>query len=142
MLGSLIRRWLARFYHLRGMAFRHWGHLYGDAELYRQAERDFGRAIALEPTFSQVLYDRGLLRWRELGDGAGAEADLTRVLELRPDWAEAWFNRALAREVVGDLPGALADFQRYLAEGRDPQWREISRRQIAVLQASRVPEGE
>ncbi len=129
-----VRKLLAWFYHRRGMAFRHWGHQYGDEESYRQAERDFSRAIALEPTFAQALYDRGLLRWRELGDGVGAEADLTRVLELKPDWAEARFNRALAREVAGNLAGALADFQCYLTEGCDPQWQEISRRQIAVLQ--------
>jgi len=135
-----MRQLLARFYHLRGMTWRHWGHLYNDPVAYRQAEQDFTRAVEILPTFAQALYDRGLLRWRELGDGAGAEADLTRVLELDPKRAEAWFNRALAREVCGDLPGAVADFRRYLAEGDDPQWREISRRQIAVLEGAGIPE--
>lgn len=142
MRGRFIRQLRARFYHLRGMAFRHWGHQYGDEGSYRRAERDFSRAIALEPALAQALYDRGLLRWRELGDGVGAEADLTRVLELRPDWAEAWFNRAMAREVAGDMAGAVADFQRYLAQGRDPEWREISRRQIALLQTASAQEGK
>ena len=136
----MIRRLLARFYHLRGMTWRHWGHRYNDPVAYRRAERDFTRAIEILPTFVQALYDRGLLRWRELADGEGAEADLTRVLELDPKRAEAWFNRALAREVTGDLTGAVADFRRYLSEGDDPQWREISRRQIAVLGASSTRE--
>jgi tetratricopeptide (TPR) repeat protein len=136
----MIRPLLARFYHLRGMAWRHWGHLYNDPVAYSRAEGDFTRAIEILPTFVQALYDRGLLRWRELGDGAGAEADLTRVLELDPKRAEAWFNRALAREVMGDLIGAVADFRRYLSEGDDSQWREISRRQIAVLEASSTRE--
>lgn len=135
-----IRKLLARFYHLRGMVYRHWGHQYGDQEAYRQAEQDFTRAIALEPAFADALYARGLLRWRELADGTGAVEDLTQVLELKPEWAEAWFNRAMAREVMGDLAGALADFHRYLAEGHDPQWREISQRQIALLQDAVIQE--
>ena len=139
-MRSPIRQLLARFYHLRGMTWRYWGHLYNDPIAYRQAEHDFTRAIEILPAFAQALYDRGLLRWRELGDGAGAEADLTRVLELDPKRAEAWFNRALAREVSGDLAGAAADFRRYLAEGDDPQWREISRRQIAVLEGGIIQE--
>ncbi len=134
------RRLLAHFYHLRGMTWRHWGHQYDDPAAYRRAEQDFTRAIEILPTFAQALYDRGLLRWRELGDGEGAEADLTRVLELDPQRAEAWFNRALAREVMGNLPGAVADFRRYLSEGDDPQWREISRRQIALLEAGSTEE--
>nr|BAL56610.1 tetratricopeptide repeat domain protein [uncultured prokaryote] len=134
------REWLACFYHLRGMTWRYWGHWHHDPLAYRRAERDFSRAVDLLPTFVQALYDRGLLRWRELGDGAGAEADLTRVLELEPGRTEAWFNRAMAREVIGDLSGAVADFRRYLSEGDDPQWREISQRQIAVLEAWSVQE--
>lgn len=136
----MIRQLLARFYHLRGMTWRHWGHQYNDPAAYRRAEWDFTRAIEILPTFVQALYDRGLLRWRELGDGKGAEADLTRVLELDPKRAEAWFNRALAREVIGDLTGAIADFRQYLSKGNDPQWREISRRQIAVLEAGSTRE--
>lgn len=134
-MTGMIHRLLARFYHLRGMTWRHWGHRYNDPSAYHRAEHDFTRAVEMLPTFVQALYDRGLLRWRELADGEGAEADLTRVLELDPKRAEAWFNRALAREVIGDLAGAVADFRRYLSEGDDPQWQEISRRQIAVLEA-------
>ncbi len=141
-MRSTIRQLLARFYHLRGMTWRHWGHLYNDSVAYGRAEQDFTRAINILPTFAQALYDRGLLRWRELGDGAGAEADLTRVLELDPQRAEAWFNRALAREVSGNLIGAVADFRRYLDEGDDPQWREISQRQIAVLEGTGIQEGQ
>ncbi|MDW8069121.1 MAG: tetratricopeptide repeat protein [Anaerolineae bacterium] len=135
-----IRRLLARFYHLRGMTWRHWGHLYNDQEAYLQAERDFTRAIDMWPAFVQALYDRGLLRWRELADGAGAEADLTRVLELEPTRVEGFFNRALAREVSGDIAGAIADFCQYLSQGDDPEWLEISRRQIAVLETVSVRE--
>lgn len=139
---TLIPRLLAGFYHLRGMTWRPWGHRHPNPAAYRRAEQDFCRAIEIQPPFVQALYDRGLLRWRELADGAGAEADLPRVLELDPQRTEAWFNRAMAREVLGDLPGARADFRRYLSEGKDPQWLKISRRQIAVLETADTREGE
>ncbi len=115
------------------MAHRHLGHLQGDREEYRWAVADFTRALCYDPDFVQALYDRALLLWRELNDGAGAELDLTRVLELEPERAEAWFNRAFARRSVGDTPGAIADFERYLERGDDPEWREISQRQIRIL---------
>lgn len=38
-------RLTARFYHLRGMAHRHLGHLQGDREEYRLAVADFTRAV-------------------------------------------------------------------------------------------------
>lgn len=135
---GLGKRLLARFYHLRGMVHRHLGNLQGDLEEYRSAVGDFTCALGLDPRLVQALYDRALLRWRELSDGVGAEADLTKVLEMEPQRTEAWFNRAFARQVAGDLPGALADFLRYLEEGDDPMWREISRRQVEVLRSSAV----
>jgi len=128
-----VRRLLARFYHLRGMAHRHWGHRgVGTAE-YLRAVRDFDRALELDPTLVQALYDRGVLYWRELSDAVRAVRDLTRVIHLEPGWMEAWFNRAFARQLQGDTLGAIADFERYLEEGTDPMWREISRRQVAIL---------
>lgn len=128
-------RLLARLYYLRGLLHRHAGHRRADWAAYRRAADDFDRAIRLDPDFVQALYDRGLLRWREFSDGKGAEADLTRVIELEPGRVEAWFNRALARQVIGDVEGALADFETYLEKGTDPMWREISRRQAENLRA-------
>jgi len=100
------------------------------------AVADLGRALRLDPDFVQALYDRGLLLWRELADGAQAERDLSRVIELSPGRVEAWFNRAFARQSVGDVGGALADFEQYLKRGDDPEWREICRRQIEILRTS------
>jgi len=126
---------LARLYYLRGLIHRHAGHRRADWAAYRRAAAAFDRAIELDPRYVPALYDRGLLRWRDLGDGAGAEQDLTQVIRLDPRRAEAWFNRALARQVLGDVRGALADFETYLERGDDPMWREISHRQVETLRA-------
>ncbi len=136
------QRLLARFYYALGATHRHWGHRWADPAAYRRAVADFTRAIQLDPVFVQAIYDRGLLLWRELADGEGAVQDLTRVIELEPGRAEAWFNRALARQVMGDVAGALADFERYLEVGEDPMWREISRRQVRTLRGMAAPDEE
>ncbi len=133
--AGLWHRLLARLYHLRGMAHRHLGHLQGDVEEYRWAVVDFTQALRHDPGFVQARYDRALLLWRELGDGVSAEQDLTQVLELDPERVEAWFNRAHARRLRGDTEGAIADFERYLAEGDDPEWRGICQRQVRILRS-------
>lgn len=43
----------------------------------------------------------------------GAIADYTKAIELKPDYADAYFDRAgLKRDEKGDLNGALADYNR------------------------------
>ena len=44
------------------------------------------------------------------GDLDGALADCNRAILLKPDSAEAFNNRGLARAGKGDLDGALSDF--------------------------------
>jgi len=44
------------------------------------------------------------------GDFGGCIADLTKAIELKPDFAVAYFNRANAKQATGDLDGALSDY--------------------------------
>ncbi len=136
-------RWLAvHFYHLRGTAHRYWGTRLMSTEEHLRAVEDFTRALALDPTFVQALYDRGLLYWRELSQADRADRDLSRVMELEPGRVETWFNRALARQLQGDTTGAIADFEVYLRRGEDPMWREISQRQLNILRSLAAAEEE
>jgi tetratricopeptide (TPR) repeat protein len=109
-------------------------------EHYRQALAEYTRALAFDPDFAQALYDRGRLYWREFGDAQRAVRDLTQVMALDPEWVDAWFNRALARQMIHDVAGAITDFEHYLSEGTDPMRREISQRQLMLHRASE--EGE
>jgi len=127
------RRLLARFYHLRGATHRHFGNTSGNLAEHERAVDDFTRAIELDPNYAAAYFSRGVLYWRELRNLYRAIRDMTRVLELAPNWSEALFNRAIAYQMRGDHEQAIADFERYLAEGRDPFWRASAERQLALL---------
>ena len=68
---------------------------------------DFSKAIDLHPIYVSALYSRGVLYWRELENYYRSVKDLTRVIELAPQWHEAWFNRALAHQLRNEIPERL-----------------------------------
>jgi tetratricopeptide (TPR) repeat protein len=99
---------------------------------------DFNRAIALHPSYAEAYGNRGIAR-QEIAhqrnpirprafidhdlpapvrsDMADVIADFDRAVELtpRPAAAPAYHNRGAARQLQGDLAGALADFNEALA---------------------------
>jgi len=62
----------------------------------------FSRAIELDPEYADAYFCRGVLYWREVRNAYRAIRDMTRVLELAPQRAEALFNRAMAHQMRGD----------------------------------------
>jgi lipoprotein NlpI len=50
----------------------------------------------------------------QIGDLDGAIADLTEAIELKPDFADAYYDRGIAKICKGDLDGAIADFTKAL----------------------------
>ena len=46
----------------------------------------------------------------DLGDYAGAIADYTQVLRLKPDFASAYYNRGIAKKELGQYIAAIADY--------------------------------
>jgi tetratricopeptide (TPR) repeat protein len=70
----------------------------------REAVAAYHAAIALEPDFAGLYYNRGLALFN-LKKFAEAEEDFSRAVELRPDIACFRVQRALAREkLAGDKP--------------------------------------
>lgn len=49
-------------------------------------------------------------RERGLRDLDGALDDFTKAIELKPEYAEAYYFRGLAKQAKGDVDGAVADF--------------------------------
>ena len=77
-------------HHLRALA-------YEKAEKFAEAEKDLDEAARLRPDSVDVLRDRARFRWCRKNDLAGAERDYTRVIELDPRSAAAYFNRGQVR---------------------------------------------
>lgn len=100
-----------------------WGHYYaaichqllGDA---RSALAEFDICAAIRPGYFGTHFNRGQVRLRL--NRTDAEDDLDKALELRPDWADGHFERALIREVQQRFPDAVADLDRALALGYTP----------------------
>ena len=46
------------------------------------------------------------------GDYRGAIADYDRAIELKPDYADAYYNRRISKSALGDYYGAIADYSR------------------------------
>jgi tetratricopeptide (TPR) repeat protein len=120
-------------YYLRGATYRFRGNQLHNLAEYERAVDDFTHAIELDPHFSASYYSRGVLYWRELRNAYRAIRDLTRVMEIAPALAEAWFNRAQAHQMRGDYHLAIADLEQYLAIGRDDGWRTSAQTQLALL---------
>jgi tetratricopeptide (TPR) repeat protein len=42
----------------------------------------------------------------------GAIADCTKAIEIKPDFASAYLNRSVAKQVKGDWDGSTADYNK------------------------------
>ncbi|MBY0277504.1 hypothetical protein K2Z84_19400, partial [Candidatus Binatia bacterium] len=75
-----------------------------------EARAELAAYLERDPDDVKVRYQYGVLL-ASLGDAAGVEREMTRVLDLRPGFGPALLYRANARLKTGDQAGALADFQ-------------------------------
>lgn len=134
-LRTALYFWRAALYFWRGNLHRHFGNLSGDRREYQAAVDDFSKAIELHAIFVPALYNRGVLYWRELANYYRAVKDLTRVIELAPQRYEAWFNRALAHQMRGEIPEAIADYEHYLSLPGQPKWRISAQTQLEMIKS-------
>lgn len=132
---ALWRRALAYWWYMWGLSLCYWGIRTAEQSFYRGGIRAFDRAIRAWPRFAGGFYRRGLIRGRELSEHDQAIADLTRAIELYPDWPDPYLQRGLFQRFHGDPRAAIADLQRYLDLGGDPAWRGEAQRQLAALLA-------
>jgi len=79
-----------------------------------ESEQAFRRAIALAPVYPDPLNGLGALDI-DRGRYRDAVASFDKALELSPGYLEARLNRAVALQLGGDVPGAIAEYRAYLA---------------------------
>jgi tetratricopeptide (TPR) repeat protein len=75
---------------------------------YAEAVLAFNHALTLKSDLADAYLYRGRAN-TALGNNEGAIQDFTRVIQLRPQGAEAFVERAAARLEQQDYPGVIAD---------------------------------
>lgn len=87
---------------------------------YNAAVTDSTAALELDGRLVEALVNRGA-SYLKLQRPSEAEANFSRALTLSPSYAaKVHFNRAMAREDMGDRNGAYADYAQ--ASRLAPQW--------------------
>lgn len=66
--------------------------------------------IEASPLSAFVAYNNRAVAYFEKGEAEQALADLNKAIELKPDYAEAWYNRGVVHETLGNKREAEKDF--------------------------------
>jgi tetratricopeptide (TPR) repeat protein len=83
----------------------------GDPDLLSEAQRDYARAVELQPTDTAYRYNYALLLLRR-GEAEKAGGELCGVVRLGSNHENAWYNLGLARLRVGHSVAAEKAFRR------------------------------
>lgn len=111
---------LAGFNGDRAAAFSNRSLLHFERANYNAAIEDSTAALTLDRSLVEALVNRGA-SYLKLHQASQAEANFSRALTLAPAYAaKIHFNRAMAREDMGDRNGAYADYAR--ASKLAPRW--------------------
>jgi len=78
---------------------------------FARAEKDYAKAIAINPEYSNAYNNRGNMKSKRI-DYAGAIKDYNRAIELNGRFVEAYCNRGMAKESLGDYLGSVKDFDK------------------------------
>ena len=87
------------------------GNMEAARSLYDAATADCDSAIKLDAENPYGYHTRGVAK-AALDDYAGAIDDFNRTVDLKPDFAEAYYNRAVAKVLLGEKREAKADFKK------------------------------
>jgi tetratricopeptide (TPR) repeat protein len=81
---------------------------------FDHAIADYGKAVGLNPNFTEAYYNRGTL-YNAKRAYQRAIADFSRAIALNPGYAEAYNNRGNAYNRRGDRERAIADYGKAIA---------------------------
>jgi tetratricopeptide (TPR) repeat protein len=102
-------------------AFKHYqfGTKFYEKGMLAQAEDEFRKALALQPTYAEAHYLLGLV-YLEMNDVRGALAEAEAALSSNIFLTEAHNLMGLAHAKMGDYEAALVDFRRVLSDASFP----------------------
>jgi tetratricopeptide (TPR) repeat protein len=90
------------------------GLLFMNDKRLKEASSDFDKAIELDSTHWQALYNRGNV-YLDIGNYAKAAEDLSRSIKFNPGNIDAYTNRGLAYSELNRLDDAVNDFTKALS---------------------------
>jgi tetratricopeptide (TPR) repeat protein len=108
---------------------------FGHHEQARQAQAILESLRARGVQTADVFNDLGVAQFQQESFDA-AIAEFTRALEINPAYAEALFNRALAKESAGRYPEARLDWEQFINSTTDANWKAEANRHLAGLSNS------
>lgn len=91
-------------------AFFKMGQAYSELKQDSLALLNYSKAIDLEPENVYYIYYNRAFSYSNLGDHINAIKDLDTTVKLKSDFADAFNNRGLEREAIGDFKNALSDY--------------------------------
>ncbi|MGB1242263.1 MAG: tetratricopeptide repeat protein, partial [Chitinophagales bacterium] len=97
-----------------GLSYNYRGKSYQILKKNNKAIDDYHKAIELNPNNATAYFNRGQLRDSYVNDKKGALVDYTIAIKLDAKYEEAYFSRASLKSEMGDLKGALADYNTIL----------------------------
>jgi tetratricopeptide (TPR) repeat protein len=131
----MLKRVLARMIHSIGTMRRFHALASRHRAGFQATERWFTRALELDTHYGLARFNRGVLRWRELDDWAGAIADFTTLLAQDETYVDALFNRAMTYARAGNYRSAIEDFEHFLEVAPESRWARHAHNQLEGLHA-------
>lgn len=86
---------------------------------FARASADFSRALKLDDTLVEALYQRGIA-YQKMGQLDQATRDFTNVLRLEPRHSHAAFARAACQNIMGRFSQAIEDYELGLRHDTSP----------------------
>ena len=105
------------------------------AEIYAKAKNAVEKAFSLDETSFEALLARGWIRRNSDWDWAGAEADITRALEINPNSAVAHYRYSQLLSNTGRHREAIAEIEK--AAALDPLSEIITSGHFPLLESAR-----
>ncbi len=89
------------------------GIVYYNRNDFAKAKADFAAAQKISPDSAPVLFNAAITA-EKMGDQKAARRIYDELIAKRPNFNQAWYNRALLRYRDRDYDGAIADLQKLL----------------------------
>tara|TARA_B100000787_G_C16094953_1_gene250706 strand:+ start:203 stop:724 length:522 start_codon:yes stop_codon:yes gene_type:complete len=93
-------------------AYYYRGNVNANLDSYYRAVYDYTKFIELHSYYQTAAYfNSGNLK-RKLKDNSGAIADYTRAIAINPIKINAYYNRGISNEMIGEMDAACIDWRK------------------------------